>query len=476
MTTSSASTGAREERGLALTVSPGALVLAAAIPVLFLHVKYQPGFGVAFGETTLNAYLSDFAVLAVAIVALASGLRNGFAPLARGRWLWLAGLLCLAWIFAEVAYGRRHAPSYAWHTHAATAAKFAEYALLAPSLPLLLRGTRDLLLPLWSLTIWNVVATTAGVVQFFGARILITGAAGHRQASFLSEADFAALSGATLLLGLIALALPRLGLGRRLAVVATAGGAIGTIVAGAIAALLGLLVAGAAIGVVLAIRRELPRRAVSIAAVVAVVAAGSVAIRGTDLEQFVHFLGANLGQQQAQQAKVQTYAHHTLLAWIGFEIWKDHPLLGVGWEGSSEPGNFEPYLPAAHRRFPHEAPLAFPAAAPDRRYGVQNVWIQALADLGAIGFALWVAIFAAAAWLSARAAIAGSSGAALLGLAWTALLVGLWTSQGYVAGIPLDALTWLAFGLAALPPGTEASTSPARYFAGLRRSFRENGA
>ena len=464
MTTSSASTGAREERGLALIVSPGALVLAAAIPILFLHVAYQPGFGVRFGGTTLNAYLSDFAVLAVVVVAAASGVRDGFAPLGRGRWLWAAGLLFLAWVFAEVAYGRRHDSSYAWHTHAVTAAKFAEYALLAPSLPLLLRRTRELLLPLWSLALWSACATTVGVVQFFGARIFITGAAGHRQASFLSEADFAALSGATLLLGLIALGLPRLGLGRRLAVAATASGAIGTIVAGAIAAMLGLAIALTALAVVLAIRRELPRRAISIATVVVVVAAGAVAIRGSDLEQFARFLGANLGQQQAQQAKVQTYAHHTLLAWIGFEIWTDHPLLGVGWEGSSEPGSFEPYLPAAHRRFPHEAPLAFPAAAPDRRYGVQNVWIQALADLGAVGFALWIAIFAAAGWLAARAAVAVSSGAALLGLAWTALLVGLWTSQGYVAGIPLDALTWLAFGLAAMPPQT------------LRRSVRENGA
>ena len=448
-------------------MSPGALVLAAAIPVLFLHVNYQPGFGVRFGGTTLNAYLSDFAVLAVAIAACVSGVRNGFAPLARGRWLWLAGLLTLAWVFAEVAYGRQHDSSYAWHAHAATAAKFAEYALLAPSLPLLLRRAGDLLLPLWSLAVWSGIATTAGVVQFFGARILITGAAGHRQASFLSEADFAALSGATLLLGLVALALPRLGLGRRLAVVATASGAIGTIVAGALAAMVGLVIALAALAVVLAIRRELPRRVVSIAAVLVVVAAGAVAIRGTDLEQFVHFLGADLGQKQAQQAKVQTYAHHTLLAWIGVEIWKDHPLVGVGWEGSAEPANFTPYLAAAHRRFPNEAPLAFPATAPDRHYGVQNVWIQALADLGVVGFALWVALFAAAGWLAARAAIAASSGAALLGLAWTGLLVGLWTSQGFIAGIPLDALMWLGFGLVA---------TPAQYRRGPGRAVGQNGA
>jgi hypothetical protein len=32
---------------------------------------------------------------------------------------------------------------------------------------------------------------------------------------------------------------------------------------------------------------------------------------------------------------------------------------------------------------------------------------------------------------------------------WICLLVWLWTAQGFVAGIPLDALTWLAFGIAA---------------------------
>ena len=174
-----------------------------------------------------------------------------------------------------------------------------------------------------------------------------------------------------------------------------------------------------------------------------------MAIRGSDLDAFARFLGASPGAQQSQPSKIQTYAHRTLLVWFGFEIWKDHPLLGVGWEGSAEPANFEPYLPAAHARFPDEAPLAFPARAPDRRYGVQNVWVEALADLGVIGLALWVATFVAAAWLGARAAVRLGSAPATLGLLLTALLVGLWTAQGYVAGIPLDALTWLAFGLAA---------------------------
>jgi O-antigen ligase len=222
------------------------------------------------------------------------------------------------------------------------------------------------------------------------------------------------------------------------------------IVAGAIASVLGLATALAILAIVFVVRREIvPRRATAVAAIAGVVVVGVVAIRGSDLDAFARFLGASPGKSQAQETKVQTYAHRTLLAWIGWEIWKDHPVLGVGWEGSAEPANFGPYLPAAHRRFRDEAPLAFPSAAPDRRYGVQNSWIQALADLGVIGLALWVGVFAVAAWLAARAVVVLGSASGLYALLGIAVLAWLWTAQGFVAGIPLDALTWLTFGLAA---------------------------
>ncbi len=437
-------------------VSPRALVLGAAIPILFLHVRYQPGLGVDVGSTTVDAYLSDFAVLAVVLAGLASGLHDGFRPLRRGRPFWIASAAFFVWVFVEVGYGRVHDSSYDWQTHGVTAAKFLEYALLAPALPLLLRSARDLLVPLWSLALWSACATVVGVAQFFGAAIFLSGTVGRRQASFLSSADFAALSGAALLVGVVALAVPRLHLGRALAAVATASGALGMIVAGALASVLGLATALVALGVVLLLRGELaPRRAAAVGAVALVVAGGAVAIRGSDLDAFARFLGASPGKQQAAPSKIETYAHRTLLVWLGWEIWKDHPLLGVGWEGSAEPATFEPYLPAAHARFPNESPLAFPSAAPDRRYGVQNVWVQAVADLGLVGLALLVAVFGTAAWLAARAAIATASATALIGLAWTALLVWLWTAQGFIAGIPLDALTWLAFGLAATETSPE---------------------
>src|SRR5207253_10866390 len=271
-----------------------------------------------------------------------------------------------------------------------------EYALLAPAVPLLLRRRRDVGPPLWALAFWSSAATIAGVAQFFGAQILLAGTVGRRQASFLSSADFAALSGAALLAGLVLLVLrgPVRPSGKLpLGLLLVASGGLGMVVAGAIAALLGVVTGGAVVALTLALRRLLrPRRLAEAAAVLAVVAVGVVAIRGSDLDAFARFLGASPGSGGGREAKVQTYAHRTLLAYLGIRIFEAHPALGVGWEGSSESAAFAPYLGDAHRRFPDESPLAFPS--PTRRYGIQNAWIQALADLGVIGGLLWAGLFA----------------------------------------------------------------------------------
>jgi hypothetical protein len=58
---------------------------------------------------------------------------------------------------------------------------------------------------------------------------------------------------------------------------------------------------------------------------------------------------------------------------------------------------------------------------------------------------LWLAPFALALVLALRANAPPGAVAAFTILA----VMGLWGAQGLVAGIPLDAATWLAFGLAA---------------------------
>ena len=439
-----------------------ALVLGAAIPLLFLHVHYQPGVELHFGSTSVHAYLSDFAVLAVVAAAIASGLTKGWAPLRSARLLWVAGVLFFAWVLFEIAWGRHvSGAGYDWHTHAVTGAKFAEYALLAPAVPLVLRNARDLTVAAWSLVLWNALAAAVGLAQFFGAAIFMAdGRGGVRQASFIGSSDWAALAAGALLVGILGLALPRLRVGRALTAVATVGGVVGMIIAGALASVIGLATALALLGIVLLVRRELaPRRVAAVAAAALVVLAGTIAIRGNDLNAFRHFVNSAPASTQASADRTPSYAHRTLLSWLGYEIWKGHPLLGTGWEGTTEPAVFEPYLPAAHRRFPNEVQLAFPS--PSRRYGVQDAWIEAAADLGIVGLALWASLFGAAAWLAFRRARAGSA-AGLYALAGVGLLVWLWAAQGFYAGIPLDALTWLVFGVAALSGGGGAEVEGGR--------------
>ena len=439
--------GIASARDLPRTASPGALVLAAVVPLLFLHRTYQPALNVALGHTTVTAYLSDFAVLAAVLAALAAGLREGFAALRTGRALWLVGALFLVWVGVEVLYGRHRSSAYAAGTHAVSAAKFAEYLLLAPAVVLLVRRTADLLVLLWGLTLWTTAATVVGVAQFLGAGIALQHFTAGRTSSFIGWDDYAALALGIMLVGLVALTLPELGLGRRLGLAALASGGLGAILSGSLAAVLGLLTAAVVLALVLWRRRELrSRRVLAALAAVLVVTLGAVAIHGNDLGAFARFLGAN----QAHQKNVQSYSQRTLLSYIGFEIWKGHPLLGTGWLASSEPASFEPVLPAAHRRFPDVAPLAFPSAA--HEWGVQDAWIQALADLGVVGFVLWVGVFAAALWLALRGGVRRLGPAPLLGLLGVAGLFWLWTGQGFFAGIPLDALTAVVLGLAATRP------------------------
>ncbi len=421
-------------------------VLVVALPVLFLHIDYQPKLRMGLA----TAKLQDVAVLAIVGAALLAGRRLGFGPLRAGRALWLAAGGLAVWILVSCFLPLATRSGYAWRTHVVTAAEFVEYGLLAPAVPLLLRRRADVSLLLTVLTVWSAVASTVALLQFFGVGIFGAWPAGYRQPAFLGHHDLAALSGAVVLAGLASLVadVPRFP-----ARLALASGTLGLVLAGASAGVIGLLLAAAALALVA--RGSLTaRRLAAVAAVCALVTAGVLALRARDFDQFVRFLG--IRQEQASTREdVQTYAQRTLLAYIGGRIFLDHPIVGVGWQGSAEDESYRPYLADARRRFPDAAEQAFPS--PRHRYGVQNLYVQTLADLGAVGGLALLAVFLAGLGLAARAALAGST-AALLGLLWLVLVVGLWSAQGLVAGIPLDAVTWLALGLAA---AGAAATRPA---------------
>ncbi len=428
------------------------MVLAAAIPFLFFHIDFQPGFTVDVGSLSAHAVLSDFAVLAVALVAAIAGVRHGFAPLRAGWPVWLAGGLLVLLVGAASLYPRIWDDAYDVSTHAVTAAKFGEYALLAPAVPLLLRKARDLELVLAALVVWAAAAAAVGVLQIFGVDIFDAWSPGRRQPSFLGHYDLAALCGASLLLALIVLALrPTIALPDWLVVVAGVAGAVGVTVSGSAAAGLGLAAATAAVLLVAAyLRRLTVRRALASLAVVGSVAIGILVMRGGDVDQFVRFLGIREHDPSAQES-VQTYVQRTMLAYIGWQIFLDHPVAGAGWQASGkEEQVYGDYLDDARREFPDTPEEAFPS--PEHPYGIQNAFVQALADLGLIGFLLLMATFVAGLWLATRAALRGPPEARLPGVlagAWLLLAMGTWTAVGLVAGVPLDALTWIALGLAA---------------------------
>ena len=86
---------------------------------------------------------------------------------------------------------------------------------------------------------------------------------------------------------------------------------------------------------------------------------------------------------------------------------------------------------------------------------MQNAYVQAAADLGAIGFVLWLLPFTLALVLALRANAppGGVATFAILGA------MGVWVAQGLVAGIPLDAVTWLGVGLAATAAAQRSSAA-----------------
>jgi len=76
--------------------------------------------------------------------------------------------------------------------------------------------------------------------------------------------------------------------------------------------------------------------------------------------------------------------------------------------------------------------------------------------MGVLGLFAFLAPFAAGAWLAIRAVRRAAAAAAELGLAALVIVLGtlgIWSAQGLVAGIPLDAVMWIGIGLAVAAAG-----------------------
>ena len=405
----------------------GPFVLAAAIPLLFLHRNYQPGLDVG----SLHVDLSDFAVLAVVVAAIVERPRIRFRD-------WLAWLAFAALVLVGVAWGA-HFSGYPVGTHLTTAAKWIEYMLLAPAVVAIAKRERDLVPAAVALVAWDVVAGVVALLQFVGALgDLDHTPAGRRKPSFVGVHDYAALSGAALVIALVVLVRgARSDREREVALAAGLAGVVGMVIGGALDSLVGLVLAS--IGLVLVASVRDARRLGAIVAVLTVTVVGIVAIRSSALANGLEFLGVKQGSGSAS-TQIQSYRQRALLAYIGGREFIGHPVLGVGWQGSADPYAFEPYLADARAKFV-QPPEAFPSRR--NRWGVQNAYVQSLADLGVLGLPAFLAsllVPVARAWRRA-------GDATLAGVALVLLVVGAWNGYGLVAGIPLAALTWLAVGV-----------------------------
>lgn len=427
--------------------SAGALVLAAALPPLFLHARYSPGVTLDVGPASLSVELGDLAVLVVAVVAALAARRDA-TPLRGGAAVWLTGGVFLGLIFASSAYGPLVTDGYSRSAAFVSAAKFAEYAVLALAVPLLLRSRRDWGAFLVVLTGWALAASGWGLLQFLGLVNEFEGRRpGQRETSFLGVHDFAALSAATLAVALLALAFgcARTAATRRAAVAGGAAGVLGVVLSGAIATAAAIVAGAVALAALAAQRSALTaRRAAALAAVVATVVAGTLAIRSADLVQLLRFVGIEKADEDTS-GRVQTYAHRTVLAYIGVRIFLDHPVLGVGWQGSELDASYRPYLADARARYPSVSEESLPS--PEHTWGVQNAFVQAGADMGVPGLLSLLALLGAGA-ATAAAAYRRGPPLALLPLFWLLVAAAELAALGLFAGSPTDALLWLALGLA----------------------------
>jgi O-antigen ligase len=427
---------------------------------VFVKTSWLPH--VSGGPVTVD--IADLAVLAAVLVAAyrLRGSRRGGLPALRRSWpLWLASGLLLADVVAGSLYPVLSDPHYRWQTHLVTAAKYGEYALLAFCV-VATAGEQAAPLRLWT-TIVACASLSAFVLvlQLAGVPIFDPSPAGQAEPSFIGNDQSGALGLAALAIGFLGLLRPG-GIPRRLTVAAVIAGVLGVVICGALASEVGLVLAVTAL-VALGLRgRELGfRKALALAGVAAICALGLLAIRGGDVYQFARYLGLARANA-ATHHRVQTYAQRTLMLYIGYRVWRAHPLTGAGWQSIRETHVYAPFLSAARRRFPDQPSEAFPS--PQHTWSIDNGYLQTLSDLGLVGLVLLVALLGTALVAGGKVALRGSSPQrelALVGLLWVVVVVGLWTGQPNVAGVPRDGLFWLGIGaiIAAQATSPERSTT-----------------
>jgi len=430
-----------------------------AFVLVFVKVDFQPSLTIHGA----SADPADVAVLLTVLCALVQVRSQGLGLLRRSLAVWVAAALFLAFIAAASLYPRLSDSHYAWATHLVTAAKFGEYALLAPATAVLVADARALRRLLGTVAVLTLAAALVGLLQFCGLKIFEAWPpSAYREPSFAGLAPLGALGATALAVGFVELLWPG-SIGRRTMLACLGAGTVCLVVSGEAAG--GVALGAVAIVSLLVVGRlmRLPRRgAALLAALTLVCALGLVGLRGGDIAQFGRYVGV-LSPNRATTANVQTYAQRTLMYYIALRVFESHVLLGAGWQSMRETQVYSPVLPAAHREFPNQPAQAFPA--PDHTWAVDDAYIQSLAELGILGTALFVGLLVTALRLGVVRTLRGPpAGArvALLGLLWLLVAMGIWAGQGLTAGVAFAALPWFGIGLIATAPASGSPGETAR--------------
>jgi hypothetical protein len=316
--------------------------------------------------------------------------------------------------------------------------------------------------------LWAVVVVVVAITALATAWAVVgwVQSPGSRQASFVGEHDLAALSTASLVVGLASLH-SRHHLGK-LPFVAGVVGALGVTLGAALASLLGLYLAGAALIAVAAARGTLRLRPVLATVLVALsVTAGTYALRGSDLGFLRQWFAPAPNAQPGQYAG--SWSQRLMFSYIGGRVFLANPVLGTGWWGELPPSEYARFLPDARKRFSEQPARYFPKA--DGTFIPQQTYDQVVYELGLVGAASLLALGIAAVRDASRTARRWRQAdadelAAYLPAGWLASLVGALAGAALFGGTPMAALFWLTLGLvtavASLAAGTKKVVLAAR--------------
>jgi O-antigen ligase len=235
----------------------------------------------------------------------------------------------------------------------------------------------------------------------------------------------------------------------------------------AVAGLAGLLLAKSvasfiAVGLVLALAASVvgrPSPAQSAARVLVALAVAALLVFG--LVQFVR-PEVTPGSEDFQSSSA---TQRIVLGAAGLEIFEQNPVIGAGWRQSSDPdviGDRE-VASEVRERFPEARGVFYPDVSPS---SVHNTYVQILADLGLVGFGLFLALLIAIGAGAWRLLHKLGRGDDLWREAWAVslglVLVLVWLNDNALFGaVPATVIGAVLVGILAAAARISASTTPA---------------